>query len=451
VPDEDREGLRIAGRVLDRAGDPIPGIQIDVRAIDLRGLRDAEGERERMVQSQTDGRYALTRLDGREYRLSTRETSKHPSHSVVVRGGTEGVDLVLDRRLPLRIHGRVTGANGEPLPGARIEPVDQPAAGVASDDEGRYELHFESTSGAELLTLRFQAVGYRNHEERIALADFPAAGLRRDVGLDAARGFVLTGQVRATDGKVPAGLNVQLRSHRLHSRLHAPTDAEGRFRIENVEASDDWHLTIRPRTHFADVSLGPMRLEAGRGELEIVLEALAVGTVTGRMLGPDGRSLPGFQIEVSSSNAKGRSLRIVADADGSFLAEEVPSGTLQFETRALPSIRVSGIRLEPGVRERVDLVLDVGELDLAGRILGQRGRPVAGADVRLSWRHEVDGIRSTSFRRTVSDTEGTFRFVQLGPGPHELDVRAEGYVRARENLDVGRANRELELRLEPAP
>ena len=54
-----------------------------------------------------------------------------------------------------------------------------------------------------------------------------------------------------------------------------------------------------------------------------------------------------------------------------------------------------------------------------------------------------------SSRVTQTDPSGFFRFTQLGPGEHLLDVRASGYHALEEHHDVGRDSAEVEVRLEP--
>lgn len=437
--------LRIAGRVLDSAGNPLAGIEIEASRVDATG-------RDTRTTSRRDGRYVLEGLGAGNYRLTSRETASHPLRSILARAGTEGVDFVLGERRTLRIHGVVSDERGDPVAAVRVEPLGHATARVETGADGRYELRFDAAHATNLLLVRFHADGYETHEDRIRLdTELSAEGLRRDVELTPAEGrFALTGRVRVTRGEVPVGLNVYLRSNRLRANLQGATDADGDFRIEDVRAGDDWRLSVRPGSGYNDFLLGPLSLDAGSDPLEVVLEPVTAGVVTGRMVDPDGRPVPDFQLSLSSTDARIQSTRVVSDQGGHFRAEDVPSGPLRFETRAVPWLRVSGVELEAGGRLDLDLVLDVGDLGLDGRVLTEDGRPVAGADVRLSWLKIEGGIRSSSFRRTVTDAEGFFRFAQLGRGPHQLDVRASGFATTRESHDVGPRTRDLEVRLLPA-
>ena len=86
---------------------------------------------------------------------------------------------------------------------------------------------------------------------------------------------------------------------------------------------------------------------------------------------------------------------------------------------------------------------------LEGRGVDEQGDPVAGSRVSLSWSHTDGDIRSWSNRSTTSDQAGLFRFAQLGPGVHRVNVRASGYRDAKESYDVGRESMELRIRLAP--
>ena len=78
----------------------------------------------------------------------------------------------------------------------------------------------------------------------------------------------------------------------------------------------------------------------------------------------------------------------------------------------------------------------------------QAGRDVAGALLGRRGSHQTGGTYSTSTRRTTSDDVGFFRFTQLGPGVHVLDVRAEGYGRTQATHEPGVDPDRIEVWLE---
>jgi protocatechuate 3,4-dioxygenase beta subunit len=114
-------------------------------------------------------------------------------------------------------------------------------------------------------------------------------------------------------------------------------------------------------------------------------------------------------------------------------------------------MQIAGITLFPGMEKDVDLVLDWGDAALEGRVLDDRGSPIGGARVSLSWSHDRGAAHSSSLRETVTDEAGVFRFTQLGPGDHEVRIRAIGYHEERQRIPVERQTQHTELRLERTP
>jgi hypothetical protein len=97
----------------------------------------------------------------------------------------------------------------------------------------------------------------------------------------------------------------------------------------------------------------------------------------------------------------------------------------------------------------VSLILDWGAQVMAGEVVDDRGDPVAGAEVFLTWSNTNGEVRSTSRRQTRTEPTGSFRFMALGPGEHRLEVRAPGYRTTQERHDVGAYASDVQVRLEP--
>jgi hypothetical protein len=130
-------------------------------------------------------------------------------------------------------------------------------------------------------------------------------------------------------------------------------------------------------------------------------------------------------------------VKVVGDDSGFFAVENAPAGDLSFESRSQPQLRVSGITLEPGDSTHAELVLDWGDNEFSGRVRDDSRRPVSGASVQLSGQYDGRGVRSNSLRRTTTDSEGNFRFSELGSGMHTLTVRMNGFETATRAVDTG--------------
>jgi hypothetical protein len=166
------------------------------------------------------------------------------------------------------------------------------------------------------------------------------------------------------------------------------------------------------------------------------------------MVDVEGDPLPGFRLWLVGASARS-AVPVSGDERGYFELDDAPSGSLSFDTRTSPRLRVSGLTLREGGDAEVLLVLDSGEQEMAGKVLDDRGDPVTGAPVSLSWSQASGGLQSTSQRATATDPSGSFRFSHLGPGEHLIEVRAAGYRIVREYHDADRYAAELEVRLEP--
>jgi hypothetical protein len=183
-------------------------------------------------------------------------------------------------------------------------------------------------------------------------------------------------------------------------------------------------------------------------ELDVVLEALPTGRLSGRMLDADGNPVPNFRFWILSRDAVRSAVPIASDEQGYFELVDVPAGSLTFDTRSSPRLVVNGVFLPADGDEDVTLVLDWGDHVMTGAVLDERGDPVGGAEVLLSWSDTHGETRSTSKRLTRTDPSGSFRISQLGPGEHVLELRAAGYHTLKERHEVGSYAADVEVRLQ---
>ena len=94
-----------------------------------------------------------------------------------------------------------------------------------------------------------------------------------------------------------------------------------------------------------------------------------------------------------ASDATQGAVPISSDQQGYFELAEAPAGSLSFETRSAPRLAIRGVNLQPGGEQDVVLVLDWGKEELTGSVVGERGEPIAGAELSLSWGHSSgDGV-----------------------------------------------------------
>jgi protocatechuate 3,4-dioxygenase beta subunit len=446
--------LSIAGRVLDANGAPVSGI--DVYAVPYLFQAGVDHvvpyrQEERRAVSAADGRYVLDQLADGEYEVRTVATEVYPEAKSVVRAGVDSADLVLRPSRNVRIFGVVRSSSGDGVEETRILAVGQASRSVLSDAEGNYELDLSLSGEQESFTFRFVANGFQEHQATVDASDLSGVEEHQiDAELLPLKGLTqVEGVLRARGAGPVAGETVHLHSDLLKSRHQATTDAEGRFRFDDVQAGMDYRVWVRPGGAYEDYTQKGFHVVSSGALLEIELEPLAFGTLRGYMVDGAGEPVGLFSLWLRSTSAAGKSVQVTGDAGGYFEVAEVPAGPILFETRSLPRFTVSGHTLRADEELEVKIVLDWGSHEIRGRVVDKDGVAVSGARLYLSW-HQRDGaVASVAARQTIADDRGSYQFTQIGPGAHRLNVNATGYRSAQIEVDVGQHEDGAEIVLEP--
>lgn len=453
--------LSIAGRVLNRYGEPVAGIEVTatLRNLFSAPVRPAVAARGKSRRALTgyDGVYRFDLLADGEYQLGTAQTEIYKRASVVVRAGVATADLMLEEReRELLIYGTVQDAGYEPLEGVQVTPIGHSARKAKSDETGAYRLQFPLTAKRRENTLLFSLRGFR--EKRIPLSENEvrgAAELLVDAQLEPVEALAeVTGIVTAgNSGELIAEEAVQFYSHALQRRYYKVTDKEGTFSFPEVETGADYQLSIRPKALFRDYIRSDIQVAGGGLYLEVALEPANRGVLSGQMIDVNNAPISGFSLWLKNrETANWEAIEVTGDGAGYYRAGDVPAGDVVFETYSRPYFSITNINLSTGEELNVPLVLDWGGYRIHGRVVDEGDSPVAGADVTLSWFHrkkgDRDGVRSHSRRETSADTGGLFSFSRLGPGLHTIGVEAPGFKKAtlRHVIENGE-NKEIVVRL----
>jgi hypothetical protein len=354
----------------------------------------------------------------------------------------------LARELPgLVIEGRITNPGGGPIPGARVSvPGDRGPAGT-SDATGSYSIRVETGEG-DAPALRFSAAGYQDEVVALQITEDDDR-LWLDVRLEPAPGAVVSGTLRSERGAPVGGEAVHLVSKATGDRYASVSDANGRFRLPGVAPETAYYLYVRPHQAYADYQTS-VEVDADGASLDISLRELSTTRLTGRLVDPRGRPIRDLAFAVVSGQALGQEIRARSGADGSFSLEDVPTGHLSLLARAPELLAIGDILLAPGSDAYVTVRVDWGEETLSGRIVGEDGRPLGGAEVGLSWSHVDPETKGRSRRTAVTDTAGVFRFRRLASGVHRLDVSAPGYRTVEVDYEVASDAPGVEVELTPA-
>lgn len=416
---------RIAGRVLDHTGSPVPGAI--VRMHENRGDRDATLTGATAAQ---DGSFELGGAIGQRYTLEAllhRPEQRSVTVHDVASGRTDVELRFAERR---RVELVVLGPDGTAADGVtvmflddkqrfrgRLELVEEDGRTFAWLPDGTFSLQFGATGCRHAMRGPFEP------------AAFPA---RYEVRLEAAN--ALTGVVLAA-GVPVVGADVHLhlidpetpmyqfvpglRSRLASAVLAARTDENGRFTLV-VDGTRSWVVHAQA-DGFGRAEFGPVEVVEGRATPPLRLELPATGAIAGHVLVGEGASREG--LVVAATRGDGHCEVEVTDADGAFLFEWLTPGGYQVRlaaadraewlrqgrTLSLRGVHELPVDVEVVAGQRVAFDVDARE-HTAARLLGAiaiDGLPTAG------WRITVGS--GQSFQHAQSDTNGRFE-VRLPEG-----------------------------------
>ncbi|MGE3174660.1 MAG: sigma-70 family RNA polymerase sigma factor [Planctomycetota bacterium] len=420
---------RIAGRVLDGKGRPLPGARIEV--FENRGPRNVNS----ISSSGTgrDGAFAIPVLPDRSYTLVVDTQHGRRREKVVhdVAAGTP--DLVVQFAPARTVALDVRGPDGAAVTPQYVWASDEDGGHLdlswGRDDTGRV------TVPEQPFTVHIGAPGFR--PARCGPLDPRDVGEAIEVRLE--RAAAVTGRVLA-DGVPVRGAEVHAHvvdrrqprhyfAHELYSRLpraapqRARTDADGRFELHLatagsyvVHAEAEGHARGTAPQIAYDPGIAPPALEIALGR---------TGTLEGRVLVAAGRSAEG-QI-VAATAGDGHVEVCVADAEGRFRFEGLAAGDWQVRpaqpddqqwlrmARTWPEYEDEpvpfDVRLAPGATVAFDVDLRQRH---AAEILGRLA--VDGIDAG-GWRVSVFCAGAWEIVPTLAD--GSFAH-RTAPGDHTL-------------------------------
>jgi len=431
-------GAAVAGRVVDEAGQPVPGARVAYSgASDWNVQAD---ERKDGVLTDTAGRFAFPALPAGSFRFIARHESFAPGSSAIVTlDGSHAIDGVeIKLTAGATVAGKVVDGAGAAVPSARVRiavasrgMVGAEPRQVFSDDDGAFVVR-----GLPKKPL-----------DAVAIAE---TGSSKNVAVDASRGDVKDVVITIDQTGTIAGVVVDKTGEPLEG---VQVSAFPDFR--SGTGGDPMQFRLRGM---------PQELTNAGGEFKIVgLAPGAYNVRASRSAGNRGRM---FGIDGEKAQTGTTNLRIVLPADGGikgkvafadgtvptpfsvgvgFTSDPVASKDGRFELRDLApmtyTLTIRGPEFDP---KTVQVVVEEGKLADAGDIVVKKGRaiagrvtlkgqPVVGATVYAGGQIFGTGSSNTAAfggppgragnKETVTDAEGKFRLTGLGPAP--LAVVAE--------------------------
>jgi len=367
--------VEIVGRVTDADGAPLHGVTIGIYQDREQTQTGADGTYRARSSSTFNDVTIYARLDG----FAAGRTVVHLLGEAV----EEAETLVLEREL--RVVGRVTDPSGEPIEGAEV--ANSPLTGdrTHTDADGRYALRSQNAEHGGM-SLFVTADGYARAIERILLTNAdPGDEIVRDVVLE--RGAIVRGVVTDAEGVPLDAVQLTLGyAPNVYPRLEATSGPDGAFAFPPAAEGERTLWAERAGLVAASVDV----VIPATGELEVDLELLAGGVVTGRVVDTAGAPIPFAPVAPTAQAAAdmpawdGAYLapRTHTDADGRFRFDRMPDAPFALE--AFPqgfvreTVEVPGLTGEP-----VEIVLRRANT-LAGRVVdAATGAPLEHFTIRL--------------------------------------------------------------------
>lgn len=399
-------GFRVAGRVLDAAGHPLPGARLDVgrRAEALAGpdgrflvldVRAEAGEGALTVRA-----FAPWHAEGRADILVPRSPQAVPQVELRLTGSG-------------RIAGRVTRPDGSPAVNAQVEcrfrmgdAGDSQVLrgpGTSTDGEGRYEL------------------------DHVPAGRYVIAAAQPESDLPLVRPVEI--REPAVLAWIPGVEVAEGRSTPLDIALPAPAAIAGRVLDGSGRPVAGARLTLERLLHWPAPGF--------QGHSVTISEGVHLETASG----PDG---------VALTSARSQEAERLTGHDGLYAFEGLAQGARRLHVRdagdqLAPQSREldlrAGERLDP-----LDFVLATG-LVLRAQVVDPAGRPLEGAQVYLAEAatHAITG----EDLRARSGADGWFEAGGLAPGRKLLSISLAGYGHLYEELDPAAAPARFVLA--PAP
>jgi len=329
-----------------------------------------------------------------------------------------------------------------PIAGATVHLSPAGAAGQTTTDlEGRYEI---SGVRAREYQVTVRADG------RTPVAETLRVPGERDFVL--LPGLTIEGQLSDHEGHPVFAVVLAVTENGTQGGA-AGVDGNGRFVIEGLAPGV---YTLRAQFHGGPWRPALERQGVAAGSRDVDLRLPAPGCLTGRVLGPDGASVPWVEVYAISEHEAREVRSTWTDGEGRFRIEGLYDDLFKVRVNLNKRLEVRNQvavarALSEGYAVRdvrnvavgtTGLVLRAeGGLEVSGVVIGIEGDPAAGAVVSLI--AEADNGASGA---VTTDERGSFALRGLAPGRYRLKSWAKDGTQAELSVDAGTAGLRVELR-----
>lgn len=313
---------------------------------------------------------------------------------------------------------------------------------TTSDESGRYEISL-SAGSYQIRALGDEGIARSTPPLRVGNID------RLEFNISVTRLATLRGHVTDPAGNGIGDAEVTLRTDTAMARTFPH---RGEIGLTSSESDGSFELMVPP-------GIADLRATTGAGEVYASVPDIAAGAViedislvidrrgevTGVVRRPDGGGAAGATVYLAvyrpGTQKYDRQALPVDDAGrfslgglrpGDYVIEAIKQG---YGSSAPLRFSLQGAAID-------EIVLSLHDpLTVSGIVVDENGDPVGGAEVAQVW---LASKQRYAKQKTSSD--GRFEFSGLGPGPHMIRARKEGFA-AVERFDVKAPNEGIELRL----
>jgi hypothetical protein len=420
----------IQGSVLDDAGEPLPGRVVTAQALGFESGRlvSATAVTDRL------GMFGFQSLPANEYLLRVAEDAEFHAGVLRVRSGVDSAEIYLQRKGSISVSGQVRDELAQPVAAVRVRALGD-AGSETSDQNGRFEIEVDRVKPGTSPVLEFSHADYQTVRERI---DMPRGRATALIHLDVVmpgRGdtVAVSGWVSGPSSEPVSDALVWLSSASPPASHRTRTDSLGAYEFGQVEIGEHYRLGVEPKESTYQRYLSqPESIDHPHIIHDVRLEGAGEAEISGVLLDPSGRPLPGFGIWLRQLQARAPApVFIQSDQRGQFAPVRVRSGPIRLETQSSPQLQATGIELEPGESHYLQIPLDWGQAWLIGQVVDDRDRPVPQAEVVIQWRSTGHEVTSASRRAARVDQAGFFSFANLGASRYQLTASAPGFESRR--------------------
>jgi protocatechuate 3,4-dioxygenase beta subunit len=411
-------GAVVSGSVTDSQGAPVP--EAEVMAV---------GAPARQVKTGADGAFTLRGVPVERQVIVTASKAGFAttlSDALILRPAEEMEGLRLVLLAGARVRGRVLTAEGLPAADAQVMVIAKPAPGMrpAYPPNGKAD-----AAGA------FDLFPVPPGEWQVAARLMGAQFVQQDIGA-VAEGEVVEGVVirlaggERIEGTVTDGAGKPMGGLHLNASPAAPgagggystarTDDAGRFRLQGLPPGN-YIVSV----HSAR-GLQLLTVEAPAGTLDLKIVVPSPGSISGRVLLPDGEPVKTFFIRVEPDDPQRGGVLMqerVTDERGNFRLSGINPGLYVVTAIATEgfSERERGVAVAAGEETPgLNLVLRPGGT-IRGRVVTAEGSPIAGARV-MAMAVRAAPLAPTGPQMQTTGPDGEFVLADIAPGAWRVSV-----------------------------